>query len=82
MVLEGPDAVTEQQTSRGAVLAVWRALRAGADETYNIGMRLPAEYTNGERVRFQVYGVDDVNTMIREGALSVNVTGRLFGESK
>lgn len=79
VVLEGPDAVTERQTSRGAVVAVWQALRAGADQTHDIGMWLLVEYAHGEKVRFQVYGVDDVNTMIREGALSVNVTGFLFG---
>ena len=44
------------------------------------GIFLPVEYINGEKSEYQVFGVDDVNTMVRERALRVDVTGFLFGE--
>lgn len=80
VVLEGPDAVTERQTREGAVLAVWRALKLGGVLPDSGGIVLPVEYINGEKAEYEVFGVDDVNIMIRERALSVDVTGRLFGE--
>lgn len=81
VVLEGPDAVSPAQSRRGATMAVMAALRAGAAQRDGLyGVWLTAEYINGEKTEYQVFGVDDVNTMIREGALAMDVTGWLFGE--
>lgn len=80
VVLKGPDVVSERQTVRGAVLAVWRALKRGGVLPDGGGIVLPVEYVNGEKSEYQVFGVDDVNAMIREGVLRVDVTGLSFGE--
>lgn len=79
VVLEGPDAVTERQTQEGAVVAVVQALRSAALPRDG-GIFLPVEYMNGEKSEYQVFGVEDMNLMVRNRAVELVVTDVLFRE--